>query len=179
MGQRYGPPQKWFLFLPVAALSTWSACLSLFPPSKTPKTPAAVQGEVAPRAVIGTDQARHDPEPEALLRAAWPAISAGAPKFLKRTTTICKSFGCGSKPMVPSWGRCTTHFGLFSGDWDVHWRYGLDVHWGYGLLTYGHLGVCCFRYRLANGGFPFGFPLYKSGTLKKRQGRYVRVAAGL
>ena len=30
-------------------------------------------------------------------------------------------FGCGSKPMVPFWGRCTTHFRTyFSGDWDVH-----------------------------------------------------------
>ena len=35
--------------------------------------------------------------------------------------------GCGSKPMVPFWGRCTTHFSLFSWDW--------DVHWGYGVLT--------------------------------------------
>ena len=23
------------------------------------------------------------------------------------------SYGCGSKPMVPFWGRCTTHFSLF------------------------------------------------------------------
>ena len=37
------------------------------------------------------------------------------------------SFGCGSKPMVPFWGRCTTHFRTdFSGDWDVHWGYDLD-----------------------------------------------------
>ena len=28
----------------------------------------------------------------------------------------------GQHQMVPSWGRCTTHFRLcFSGDWDVHW----------------------------------------------------------
>ena len=34
--------------------------------------------------------------------------------------------------MVPFWGRCTTHFRTyFSGDW--------DVHWGYGLLTHGHI----------------------------------------
>ena len=40
--------------------------------------------------------------------------------------------GCGSKPMVPFWGRCTTHFSRdFSGDW--------DVHWGYGILTHGHI----------------------------------------
>ena len=32
--------------------------------------------------------------------------------------------GCGSKPMVPFWGRCTTHFSRdFSGDWDVHRGY--------------------------------------------------------
>ena len=24
-----------------------------------------------------------------------------------------ESCGCGSKPMVPFWGRCTTHFSLF------------------------------------------------------------------
>ena len=37
-----------------------------------------------------------------------------------------------SKPMVPLWGRCTAHFRTyFSGDWDVHSRYG--------LLTHGHM----------------------------------------
>ena len=40
--------------------------------------------------------------------------------------------GCGSRPMVPFWGRCTTQFrAYFSGDW--------DVHWGYGILTHGQL----------------------------------------
>ena len=30
-------------------------------------------------------------------------------------------FGCVSKPMVPFWGRCTTHFRTYSsGDWDLH-----------------------------------------------------------
>ena len=39
-----------------------------------------------------------------------------------------------SKPMVPSWGRCTTHFRTyFSGDW--------GVHWGYGILTHSHVGM--------------------------------------
>ena len=34
-------------------------------------------------------------------------------------TPVC---GCGSKPIVPFWARCTTHFRTyFSGDWDVHW----------------------------------------------------------
>ena len=38
----------------------------------------------------------------------------------------------GSKPMVPFRGRCTTHFRTyFSGEW--------DVHWGYGILTHGRL----------------------------------------
>ena len=42
-------------------------------------------------------------------------------------------FGCGSKPMVPFWGMCTTHFRTyFSGVWDVHCTFG--------LLTHGHLG---------------------------------------
>ena len=43
------------------------------------------------------------------------------------------SRGCGSKPMVPLWGR-RTHFGTyFSGGWDVHGRHG--------ILTHGHFGV--------------------------------------
>ena len=43
----------------------------------------------------------------------------------------------GSKPMVPFWGRCTTHFRTyFSGDWDVHWRYGILTHGGMaGILS--------------------------------------------
>ena len=33
---------------------------------------------------------------------------------------------------MPFWGRCTTHFRTyFSGDW--------DVHWGYGILTHGQM----------------------------------------
>ena len=28
------------------------------------------------------------------------------------------------------WDRCTTRFSEISGDW--------DVHWGYGVLTHGH-----------------------------------------
>ena len=32
------------------------------------------------------------------------------------------SFGWGSKPMVPFWGRCTTHFRTyFSWEWEVYW----------------------------------------------------------
>ena len=39
------------------------------------------------------------------------------------------TFGCGSKPMVPFWGRCTTHFRTnCSRDWDVHWGYGIWTH---------------------------------------------------
>ena len=37
----------------------------------------------------------------------------------------CDSHGCGSKPMVPFWGRCTAHFSLLW-DWDVHSGYDLD-----------------------------------------------------
>ena len=34
--------------------------------------------------------------------------------FLKWVNDLgLSSFGCGSKPMVPFWGRCTTHFSLF------------------------------------------------------------------
>ena len=31
----------------------------------------------------------------------------------KRTPSSFNKFGCGSKPMVPFWGRCTTHLSLF------------------------------------------------------------------
>ena len=35
---------------------------------------------------------------------------------------------------IPFWGRCTTHFRTyFSGDW--------NVHWGYGILTHGHFAL--------------------------------------
>ena len=41
---------------------------------------------------------------------------------------------------IPFWGRCTTHFRTyFSGDWDVHW-------W-YGILTHGHLTWFLFGHR--------------------------------
>ena len=44
-----------------------------------------------------------------------------------------EEFGCGSKPTVPFWGRCTTHFRTyFGGDWDVHWGSNQD------FLTHGH-----------------------------------------
>ena len=48
--------------------------------------------------------------------------------------------GCGSKPMVPLWGRCTTHFRTyFRGDWDVHWGYGSTI-W---ILPHGHVRSVC------------------------------------
>ena len=39
--------------------------------------------------------------------------------------------GCMSRPMVPFWGRCTTHFGLF---W---WGWGFSL--GYGILTHSQM----------------------------------------
>ena len=36
--------------------------------------------------------------------------------------------GCGSKPMVPSWGGAPPILVYFSGDWDVRWRYGIMTH---------------------------------------------------
>ena len=46
-------------------------------------------------------------------------------------------FGCGSKPMVPFWGRRTTHFrAYFSGDWDVHWGYDLAFDLGPGTFFF-------------------------------------------
>ena len=45
---------------------------------------------------------------------------------LRRSPRLRTRFGRGSTPMVPVWGRCTTHFrAYFSGDWDVHWGFGI------------------------------------------------------
>ena len=42
--------------------------------------------------------------------------------FEKKALILEQPVGRGSKPMVPIWGRCTTHFRTyFNGDWDVHW----------------------------------------------------------
>ena len=53
------------------------------------------------------------------------AISAGGP-WQRRVLSIGQC-GCGSKPMVPFWGGCTTHLILE------------DAHWGYGISTHGHV----------------------------------------
>ena len=59
-------------------------------------------------------------------------------------------YGCGSKPMVPFWGRCTTHFrSYFSGDWDVHWTGGTICILTHGLMGVGgllHFGVVRFGF---------------------------------
>ena len=57
------------------------------------------------------------------------------------------SAGCGSKPMVSFWGRCTTHFRTyFRGDWDVHRGCRILTH---GLLcleqTFGPRGAHWFK----------------------------------
>ena len=59
--------------------------------------------------------------------------SCGESEFALEGSRERQRRGCGSKPMVQFWGRCTTHFCLFSGDW--------DVYWGYGILTHGHMVV--------------------------------------
>ena len=55
--------------------------------------------------------------------------------------------GCGSKPFwIPFWlvGEFTTHFSQhFTGDW--------DVHWGYGILTHGHIKNTHFDDHLVRG----------------------------
>ena len=42
-------------------------------------------------------------------RRRWLGQEAAGPKIWEGSGVG----GCGSKPMVPFWGRCTTHFGLF------------------------------------------------------------------
>ena len=57
----------------------------------------------------------------------WASSSASRPK-LHNMAVVVKTNG------IPCWGGCTTHFGTyFSGDW--------DVHWGYGILTHGHMFI--------------------------------------
>ena len=42
---------------------------------------------------------------------------------------------------IPFWGRCTTHFRTyFTGDWDVHWGYGLLTHCLIYLMEVQHKG---------------------------------------
>ena len=67
---------------------------------------------------------------QVLLSRPWHVISSSLPA----------SNGCGSKPMVPFGGRCTTPFFYFSGDLDVHW-------WVTGLLTHGQ--IWCFAQMVA------------------------------
>ena len=63
-------------------------------------------------------------------RNVYPCTPHECPKQTSRIPAKCRTSiwtkqtqrnpcGCGSRPMVPFWGRCTTHFSLFSGDWDV------------------------------------------------------------
>ena len=55
---------------------------------------------------------------------AWatpPQAQIGSERSGDQTQTM----GCGSKPMVPYWGSILVHF---SGDWDVHRRYGILTH---------------------------------------------------
>ena len=50
---------------------------------------------------------------------------------------------CGSKPMVPSWGRCATHFRTYFSGWiesDVHWGPGKRCDSGFLAHGRGSLG---------------------------------------
>ena len=72
-------------------------------------------------------------------------VSARHPKELRAQPEISRAFGVtqsGSKPMVPFWGRCTTHLvenGMFTG----------GTIW---MLTHGHVD------QRGNAGFHFRFP---------------------
>ena len=56
-------------------------------------------------------------------QSGWASRPASKRCFRKSDMTC----GCGSKPMAPFWGRCTTHFRTyFGGDWDVYWGYDMD-----------------------------------------------------
>ena len=61
-------------------------------------------------------------------------LLTGSNKISPTPNRSVNIYGCGSKPMVPFRGRCTTHVTLvyFCGDWDVHWGYDLDFDpWPY------------------------------------------------
>ena len=54
---------------------------------------------------------------------------------------VCEAdtHGCGSKPMVPFWDKCTTHFRTcFSGDRDVHWGVQGSDPWPHDAVLPGH-----------------------------------------
>ena len=65
--------------------------------------------------------------------ATLVCVTRDAPKKMTFHTTT-HSFGRGSKPSVPFWGRCTPILVYFGGDWDVHWGHDLDFDsWPFGL----------------------------------------------
>ena len=80
----------------------------------------------------------------------WVRFSRWLPQWIPVTHK-----GHGSKPMVPFWDRCTTHFSLFSGDWDVHW--GFDP-WPYLASNQ----PCCFW--CVKGWFPWLPAIQVSGS---------------
>ena len=45
--------------------------------------------------------------------AAAPATPRNLEHSCELFFSPCYPYGCGSKPMVPFWGRCTTHLSLF------------------------------------------------------------------
>ena len=98
---------------PVGTASCWFLTLRVTPPMQTPG-PSNNQG---PSKTLGT------------LGATTPDIQ-GRPS---KTTHLegPKTAGCGSKPMGSHFGVGAPILVYFSGDW--------DVHWGYGILTHGQL----------------------------------------
>ena len=58
--------------------------------------------------------ATSNPASHVSIHTAWPCWNTSCAN--------CLQFGCGSKPMVPFWGRPAIVV-YFSGDWDVHWGY--------------------------------------------------------
>ena len=55
-------------------------------------------------------------DPELVLSAWQPNIKPFLWVAAQRTEEeklLLQAHGCGSKPMVPFWGRCTTHFSEF------------------------------------------------------------------
>ena len=72
--------------------------------------------------------------------------------------------GHGSKPTSHGLGELSHFRTYFSGDWDVHWGYGLLRHghtcpFGCGLLVFRGSSFGRFRTSKNDDGFPAGFPL--------------------
>ena len=111
-----------------AANGSFSSHIRALKLEHCPQKPRRMQPP-GPISGIGSRHRAPSPEIESALLAV-PAENHGHHEPHSRFTWLwLKTNG------IPFWDRCTTQFRTyFSGDW--------DVHWGFGVLTHGHLSTC-------------------------------------